>query len=140
MSNATRKLVNILFSKYGLVIIDANNKNIKTLFKDLIFKEVSEKLIHNESKQSIEILNELGYDIQANPREINLFYIEKQSRERITLNDNNFQTLSGSKKWNLAQIKIDISDNAEKFSPNVLLRPIFQEIYSSKHMLCWRSS
>ena len=52
MSNATRKLVNILFSKYGLVIIDANNKNIKTLFKDLIFKEVSEKLIHNESKQS----------------------------------------------------------------------------------------
>ena len=88
LSNATRKLVNILFSKYGLVIIDANNKNIKTLFKDLIFKEVSEKLIHNESKQSIEILNELGYDIQANPREINLFYIEKGSRERIISTDN----------------------------------------------------
>ena len=127
LSNATRKLVNILFSKYGLIIIDANNKNIKTLFKDLIFKEVSEKLIHNESKQSIEILNELGYDIQANPREINLFYIEKQSRERITLNDNNFQTLSGSKKWNLDQIKSEISDNPEKFSPNVLFRPVFQE-------------
>ena len=102
------------------------------LKKKRVTKKSAKKNIVVETNKwsiTIEILNELGYDIQANPREINLFYIEKQSRERITLNDNNFQTLSGSKKWNLDQIKKDISDNAEKFSPNVLLRPYFKNIF-----------
>ena len=127
LSKATRKLVNYLFSKYGLIIIDANNKNLKLLFKDTFERELKERLVYNESKKSINLLNKLNYSIQANPREVNLFYIEEQRRERIIEKGGFFQTLSASKKWNLDEIKIEISNNPEKFSPNVLFRPIFQE-------------
>ena len=51
LSVATRKLVNILFRKNGLIIIDANNKNLKTLFCDIIKKEINEKVILNQSKK-----------------------------------------------------------------------------------------
>ena len=127
LSNATRKLVNILFAKYGLIIIDANNKNLKSLFRDLIKKELNEKFIFNKSKKSIKRLNELNYNVQANPREINLFYIHDKKRERIIEKGNLFQTSNGSKKWNLEEIQDDVNLNPEKFSPNVLFRPIFQE-------------
>ena len=127
LSNATMKLVNTLFAKYGLVIIDANNRNLKALFKDIIKREVTEKLIFNESKKSLEILSELNYDIQAYPRELNLFYVEKEKRERIIEKGNFFETFSGSRKWNLEEIKIEINNYPEKFSPNVLFRPIYQE-------------
>ena len=127
LSSATRKLVNILFRKNGLIIIDANNKNLKTLFCDIIKKEINEKVVFNQSKKSIQRLNELNYNIQANPREINLFYIDDGKRERIIEMKNGFQTSNGLKKWSLEQIQDDINDNPEKFSPNVLFRPIFQE-------------
>ena len=127
LSKATRKLVNILFAKHGLIIIDANNKNLKSLFCDIIKKEINEKVILNQSKKSIQRLNELNYDIQANPREINLFYIDIGKRERIIEMKNGFQTLNGLKKWSLEQIQDDINTNPENFSPNVLFRPIFQE-------------
>ena len=127
LSGATRKLVNILFRKNGLIIIDANNKNLKTLFCDIIKKEINEKVVFNQSKKSIQRLNELNYNIQANPREINLFYIDDGKRERIIEMKNGFQISNGLKKWSLEQIQDDINDNPEKFSPNVLFRPIFQE-------------
>ena len=127
LSVATRKLVNILFRKNGLIIIDANNKNLKSLFCDIIKKEINEKVIFNQSKKSIQRLNELNYNIQANPREINLFYIEDGKRERIIEMKNGFQTLNGLKKWSSEQIQDDIKSSPEKFSPNVLFRPIFQE-------------
>ena len=127
LSVATRKLVNILFRKNGLIIIDANNKNLKSLFCDIIKKEINEKVIFNQSKKSIQRLNELNYNIQANPREINLFYIEDGKRERIIEMKNGFQTLNGLKKWTSEQIHDDIKSSPEKFSPNVLFRPIFQE-------------
>ena len=127
LSGATRKLVNILFRKNGLIIIDANNKNLKSLFCDIIKKEINEKVIFNQSKKSIQRLNELNYNIQANPREINLFYIEDGKRERIIEMKNGFQTLNGLKKWSSEQIQDEIKSNPEKFSPNVLFRPIFQE-------------
>ena len=64
-----------------IIIIDANKKNLKSLFKDTFERELKERLVYNESKKSTDLLNKLNYDIQANPRELNLFYIEKQSRE-----------------------------------------------------------
>ena len=126
-SVATRKLVNLLFSKYGLIIIDPNKKNLKSLFKDILKKELLEKTLYKESKKSTKRLNELNYNLQANPRKINLFYIDDCRRERIIEKENVFETSSGSKKWNLKEIQNEVDSNPEKFSPNVLFRPVFQE-------------
>lgn len=127
LSQATRKLVHKLFKKYNLIIFDSNSKDLKNIFKPVIKVELYKNLIFNNSKSSINRLVSKGYKIQVNPREINLFYITKGYRSRIIKNKNLFMTDDNLFSWNEDEIDQELSNNPERFSPNVLLRPIFQE-------------
>lgn len=127
LSDATRILVNKIFNDYGLVIIDPNNKKLKYLFREIIVNEIKDNVVKNYSQESIEKLNNLNYKIQASPRDINLFYIEKNIRERIIKKDKLFSTENNLKNWTLDEIINEINSSPEKFSPNVLLRPLYQE-------------
>ncbi len=81
LTDATRFLANSLFGEYGLVILDADNKGLKNLFIPF----VKEELLHQTwSKKVLETTEKLKeYNLQVNPRDINLFYIEDGLRERI---------------------------------------------------------
>ncbi|MCL4167179.1 UNVERIFIED_CONTAM: hypothetical protein GTU68_033584, partial [Idotea baltica] len=84
LADATRFLANALFTEYGLVIIDANDKSLKELFipfiEDELVNQTSYKAVTKTNKQ----LSELSSinKIQVNPREINLFYLKENLRER----------------------------------------------------------
>lgn len=127
LSQATRRFVNKIFSRFGLIIIDANNKNFKSLFSKFLKKELSDKLIYKHSVESLDKLEKLNYRIQASPRKINLFYMKDKLRERIYSKDGDFYVKNSSIKWNLSEIKNEIDKFPERFSPNVLFRPIYQE-------------
>ena len=127
LADATRKLVNELFKEYGLLIIDPNNKDLKSKFSKIIKSELFENLIYNHSKEFTGLIKELGYKVQVNPREINLFYIERGKRERILKMKNNFVTNDKVKSWTEKEILKEIELFPERFSPNVLLRPLYQE-------------
>ena len=79
LADATRFLANELFSEEGLVIIDGDDKKLKTKFAPYI----KDELIHQNSfKEVSKTIHQLkDYSIQVNPREINLFYIEDNLRE-----------------------------------------------------------
>ncbi len=111
LSEATRFLVNELFGKYGLVIIDSNSKELKEQFVQQMKKDICYSTYYKYLKQTTEDLSK-NYKIQANVRKVNFFEISKRSRKYIT--DNYDET--------------KIEDNPEIFSPNVLMRPLFQEI------------
>lgn len=111
LSEATRFLVNELFGKYGLVIIDSNSKELKEQFVQQMKKDICYSSYYEYLKQTTEELSK-NYKIQANVRKVNFFEISKRSRKYIT--DNYDET--------------KIEDNPEIFSPNVLMRPLFQEI------------
>ena len=51
LSDATRKFVNELFKEYGLLIIDPNDKKLKSNFSKIIKSELLENLIYNHSKE-----------------------------------------------------------------------------------------
>ena len=127
LADATRIFVNRIFSEYGLIIVDANDKKLKSLFKKTLINEVKNGLVINNSKKSIDKLKDLNYEIQASPRDINLFYIQKDIRERIINKGEYYTTDNNLKKWSKEEIIKEIDESPESFSPNVLLRPLYQE-------------
>ena len=129
LTEATKYLVNELFSDYGLVIIDGNDKNLKRLFIPYIKDELFNKTAFNKVSETNKKLNTLSenYKIQVNPREINLFYIKKDLRERIVEVNGAYQVLETTISWNKQQLLTEIENHPERFSPNVITRPLYQE-------------
>ena len=107
--------------------IDANNRKLKSIFCEILKKELEYNIVDDNSKLSINNLKKSGYKIQANPRKINLFYLKDKKRERILNDGNIFLTESREMNWSLNQIKKEVDNYPERFSPNVLFRPLFQE-------------
>ena len=127
LADATRFLANELFGNKGLVILDGDDKMLKQLFIPFVKNE----LIHKTTFQKVSETNamlEKEYEIQVNPREINLFYIEDDLRERIVFENNLFKINNTTLSFSEKEI-IELLENCPgKFSPNVILRPLYEEI------------
>jgi bacillithiol biosynthesis cysteine-adding enzyme BshC len=126
LAEATRKLVNALFGQYGLVIIDGDSRELKSLFTPHIQNELATQFSFAAVNESTALLQE--YKIQVNPREINLFYLDNNLRERIVFENNRYKVLNTTLEFSAEQIQHLAANEPEKFSPNVLLRPLYQEV------------
>ncbi|PJE44520.1 MAG: bacillithiol biosynthesis cysteine-adding enzyme BshC [Flavobacterium sp.] len=126
LADATRYLANELFGNQGLVIIDGDDKALKQLFVPYVKQELLQQTAFEKVNQTNEILKE--YTIQVNPREINLFYIEDNLRERIVLEDGLYKVNQTNLFFTQEEILALVYSNPEKFSPNVILRPLYQEV------------
>jgi bacillithiol biosynthesis cysteine-adding enzyme BshC len=126
LADATRYLANALFSEKGLVIIDADNKELKKLFLPHIKEELLHQTSHTKVAETASLLKE--YNIQVNPREINLFYIEDNIRERIILQDGTYYVNNTQLQFTEEAILDLAESNPERFSPNVIMRPLYQEV------------
>lgn len=126
LADATRFLANELFRDYGLVILDADSPDLKKQFipfiKDELWNQNSNKLV----LKTIDHLKD--YTIQVNPREINLFYIKDNLRERIILKNEVYKINNTSIQFSEAEILNELENHPENFSPNVILRPLYQEV------------
>lgn len=126
LTDATRYLVNELFGKYGLVIIDGDNAELKQQFTPVIKDELLNSTSFKEVSKTSEKLNE-KYTIQVNPREINLFYLKEGLRERIIFKKNQYSINNTNLIFSEDDILNELSNHPERFSPNVIMRPLFQE-------------
>jgi bacillithiol biosynthesis cysteine-adding enzyme BshC len=135
LADATRYIANELFKEKGLVILDGDDTNLKKLFVPYAKEELINQTSSEEVLKTNELLSE--YKIQVNPREINLFYIEDNLRERIVPSQPTQKKGFLEKKYlinntNIAfsesEILNELENHAEKFSPNVILRPLYQEV------------
>jgi bacillithiol biosynthesis cysteine-adding enzyme BshC len=127
LADANRYLINELFGKYGLVILDGNDIRLKSQFKIFLADELLQNICFNEvEKRYIEIAKK--YKVQVNPREINLFYLMNGERQRIIFEDHQFKIQNTSKVFSRDEIITELTNFPEKFSPNVLMRPLYQEV------------
>jgi len=128
LSEATRKLVHQLFGDKGLVVIDADCKDLKGLATDLWLKELKTSFSAIRVAEQNTRLEAKGYPIQVNPREINLFYLEENKRTRITKEGVGAYSLADqSMRWTERELLDEVQTHPERISPNVLLRPLYQE-------------
>jgi bacillithiol synthase len=126
ISESTFRLVNRLFAQYGLLVLQADNDKLKRemlpVFQDDLFFHKPYELVHKTG----ELLQE-KYKVQVNPREINLFYILDDTRERITGNAASFSVEPLKLHFNKEQLLDELRNNPGRFSPNVVLRGLYQE-------------
>lgn len=125
LADATRFLTNELFKEEGLVIIDGDSADLKKTVIPLVKKELTEQISFQKVSETNNKLSE--YSIQVNPREINLFYIENDLRERIVFEKGKYSINNTKIEFTEAEILSELENHPEKFSPNVILRPLYQE-------------
>ncbi len=127
LADATRYLVNELFKNDGLVIIDGNSKKLKELFSPVVKDELLHKSSYKLVSETISSFS-LNYSAQVAPREINLFYAIQGVRERIIETENGFEVNDTDINFSETQILEELKNHPERFSPNVILRPVYQEM------------
>lgn len=126
LADATRFLANALFGEYGLVILDADNQDLKRTFIPYIKEELTQQTSHKKVLKTIEKLGD--YTVQVNPREINLFYVEDNLRERILFENGKYSVNNTKIEFSEDEILSLLENHPEKFSPNVIMRPLYQEV------------
>jgi bacillithiol biosynthesis cysteine-adding enzyme BshC len=127
IEQATFKLVNELFKEYGLVVLLPDNAALKKSFIPVIEKELNEKFSYNALQKTLKDFP-TEYKMQAGGREINLFWLQDGVRERIVEGNSKFKIQNLNKEFDKAAMASEVQQHPERFSPNVILRPVFQEM------------
>ena len=128
LSEASIYLYNELFGDQGLVILEPNVKALKSLFVPFIQNEIFDEFTFHKVSATTEELKALDYHEQVTPREINFFYKVEGLRERIIRKKEQFFVLNTTLKFTKEQLITEIENHPERFSPNALLRPLYQEV------------
>lgn len=122
------KLVNTIMKDTGILFVSASKAIASGICKKLVIKEIkgqgeTERIITKHNKE----LEQAGYHIQAKVSSCNLFFTEGTQRKKINFSaeDNKYYI---NQKPKVSEELIKIAEDAPGlFSPNVLLRPIFQD-------------
>lgn len=126
IQQATFKLVHQLFGTLGLVVLIPDNAHLKkqalAIFEDDLFGNLPAGIV---AKTSDALAQE--YKAQAHVRPINLFYLFNGIRERIEQNNDQFVVINSSLSFTQQELKEELQNYPERFSPNVILRGLYQE-------------
>lgn len=127
LAQSTRELATELFSHKGLLILDADDIRLKSqmigYFRAELVTRNTVELIEDSSK----FLQD-EYFVQVNPRDINLFYLNEGKRYRLTEVSGKITTVDGPYSWTPEEAVAELESFPDRFSPNVILRPLYQEV------------
>lgn len=127
LAAAVRKYVHHLFGKDGLLVLDANVPALKKRFAPVIKDDLTTQRANELVQLQNENLEKLGYETQIFPREVNFFYMEKGIRERIVPSEDGYRTANKDLSWSRSELLELVDRHPERFSPNVVMRPLYQE-------------
>lgn len=128
LSDAVRYYVNSLFGTKGLIVVDGDDPSLKKIFIPAIEQDLfgqRHKPIVDNADAALEAI---GYKTQIHCREINLFYLEEGVRNRIEKVGDKFTVVDTGISYTESELRDLIQRSPEKFSPNVVLRPLYQEM------------
>lgn len=130
LADATRFLANELFGNQGLVIIDGDDTVLKRLLIPFVKKDIFEQIPFHSVSESNKALSSISeqYKIQVNPREINYFYLKDNLRERIVEKNGNYLINETDIQFSREELEKELESYPERFSPNVIARPLYQEV------------
>lgn len=120
-----KNLLHHLFAEKGLVVVDGDDRELKKCFVPIFEKELHTQFSENMLQQTIPFFSE-NYFIPTQGRNINLFYLDQNIRERIIKENDKFYYVHQQQKI-ILDIEDILKNSPEKLSPNVILRPLYQE-------------
>lgn len=126
-SDFFRAVLNHLFHNYGLIVIDPDHVALKKKFIPIIEDELFQQSAIKLLPPFIDKKSQEGFQPQAHVRAINVFYLENGIRNRIVFEKGKYLILNTDLSFDKAQLLDELNAHPEKFSPNVVLRPLYQE-------------
>jgi bacillithiol biosynthesis cysteine-adding enzyme BshC len=127
IQQATFTLINELFGQYGLIVLIADNQQMKRKMLPVFRQDILEQKPSELVGESIDQLQQVGIKVQANPRDINLFYLQDNLRERLKQNGKGLHVHNTNLAFSTEEILKELEEHPEHFSPNVILRGLYQE-------------
>ncbi|MGI4832195.1 MAG: bacillithiol biosynthesis cysteine-adding enzyme BshC [Janthinobacterium lividum] len=135
LGEATRRLVTSLFGEYGLVCLDADRPTLKQALRPVLKTEIEGQVSNQAVQATNDRLSAAGYKPQVYSRPLNLFFLtDDGKRERLEPDatpgaDCTQLTVRGTARCHSKAELLALADQApERFSPNVVLRPVYQEL------------
>lgn len=128
LADAVRQYMHELFGGEGLITLDADDRNLKAEFAEVMRDDIFNQSAADAVKKTSEELEALGFKTQIQAREINFFYLENGVRERLVEENGEFLVNNTQTRFTKSEIEELIANEPEKFSPNVVLRPLYQEV------------
>jgi bacillithiol biosynthesis cysteine-adding enzyme BshC len=120
-------LIHSLFSSYGLIVLNMDDADLKKAFIPLMEKEITERFSIKHVPVTQAALEKQGYKAQAYCRPVNLFYMMDQRRERLDPIEGGLLRVESGVQNTIPEIVQELHEHPERFSPNVIMRPLYQE-------------
>ncbi|HHM21827.1 MAG TPA: bacillithiol biosynthesis cysteine-adding enzyme BshC [Bacteroidetes bacterium] len=117
-----------LFREEGLVVVNTYDDQLKRLFAPIVKEEILSQASKPLVEATIGRLKEAGFAPQATPRDINFFYLGEHLRERIVWENDAYRVLNTDLVFSKKEMEQEIDAHPERFSPNVIMRPLYQEL------------
>jgi bacillithiol synthase len=128
LAQAVLRYMHALFGQHGLICLDPDEASLKKLFVPYIQKDLEGRAHALAVDAASERLEQLGYKTQISPRNINLFFMREGLRERFVFEDGRYKVLNTNLQFSQKEIEQLLEKEPQCFSPNVVLRPLYQEV------------
>ena len=126
ISEATLSFVHAFFGSKGLLVLQPDDATLKAAFIPVMEKELLTSFSHEAIQPTIAALSK-DYHVQSEGRTINLFYLKDSIRARIEKQGEQFKVVDTDIQFTQAEIIAELHQHPERFSPNVILRGVYQE-------------
>lgn len=126
--DAFAMMINRLFQDTGLVIASVDDKRLKQLCVPLFQQEVRDYATVAAAMEATSEVLRANYHAQVRINPTNLFYMEDAGRYPIDATDNGFLLRGQGKTYDEAGLNALVASSPERISPNVVLRPIVQDV------------
>ena len=120
-------LINGLFGKFGLLILNMDHPDLKRkmepIFRSELLDHEGSEIVRKTQAQIVAA----GLGEQAFVRDINLFYLGTGDRARIEKNLDKYIIVDTEVEFTESEILDELAAHPGRFSPNVITRPLYQE-------------
>ncbi len=120
-----QRFMNVLMADFGVLVLNPDDKRLKNLFVPVMERELLTECSLEAVQATNQELIKAGLKPQANAREINLFYLK--NGERVRVESLNGKIVIDGEVLTIQEAVERVKREPEQFSPNVILRPVYQE-------------
>ena len=128
LASTTQHWLSELFGAFGLLVLDPRDVRLKQMAKPLFEEALQGDAMLEAFQLSTDALKKSNQIPPVHVGQSLLFWMDEQRRVRIEKNADGFHTIDGSLAWSADQMnQVVSSEDITHLSPNVLLRPLYQQ-------------
>jgi bacillithiol biosynthesis cysteine-adding enzyme BshC len=128
MAQAFAGWIDDLLGQHGLITFDASDASVKPLVAEVFRCELDHpSMTAKLAREAGDVMARLGHEPQVQPAEdgVALFYMDGAGRRPVKRRNGEY--VIGDTRRSPAELAGEATANPERFSPNVLLRPLVQD-------------